>query len=325
MSKISLESLVSPILDEYKRFDSYYNSLFYCDSDVVNKLLSYLTVSRGKMIRPILILLISKCFGVVSDDIFHLASSVELLHQGSLIHDDVVDESQKRRGRPSANYMFGNKIAVLLGDFVVSRSLQEISVIDNAKSIQSLSRLIEGLSEGEIIQLNSLNNPDLSEDLYFDIISHKTANLFETSAELAALLSGASEQDIDSFREFGHLTGLCFQIMDDILDIQDNSQTGKPAGHDLLEGKITLPYIYALSNSNLDWSKHIKSIRSLSATSEQLSEVKEYTVSNGGIAYSIGKMEELRNKALSILPSLVSSDEFGSFKNYLEFITDRQK
>ena len=325
MSQITLQSLVSPVADEYRRLDIHYTSLFSCDNSVVNNLLSHIVCSRGKMIRPILVLLVSKCYGTVPSGIYHLSSAVELLHQGSLIHDDVVDESDKRRGFPSVNFMFGNKIAVLLGDFVVSRSLQEISRTDNIKSIECISRLIEGLSEGEIIQLDALNSSSLSEDLYFDIISRKTANLFETAAELSALLSGASEEDVAAFRRFGHLTGLCFQIMDDILDFHDEAETGKPAGNDLREGKFTLPSIYALGNSGLDWSGHIRAIRSLCATPEQIQEVTEYTVSNGGISYCKSRMNELRTEAMSVLPSSIPSGFVDYFRNYLEFITHRQK
>lgn len=325
MSQITLQSLVSPIADEYKKFDKYYTSLFASENNVVNNMLAHLIGSRGKMTRPILILLISKCYGLVPDEVYHLSSAVELLHQGSLIHDDVVDESDRRRGNPSVNNMFGNKIAVLLGDFVVSRSLQEISLTNNLKSIECLSRLIEGLSEGEIIQLNALNSPVLSEELYFDIISRKTANLFETAAELSALLSGASDEEVLQFRKFGHLSGLCFQIMDDILDYQDSAVTGKPAGNDLREGKFTLPSIHALASSDRDWSGYIKAIRSLTATPEQIQYVTDFTVSNGGISYSEARMEELKEEALALLPSCISHERLGYFRNYLEFITHRQK
>jgi octaprenyl-diphosphate synthase len=325
MSLITLQSLVSPIKEEYMRFDKHYTSLFTCENKVVNNLLAHLIDSRGKMIRPILILLISKCYGLVPDEVYHLSSAVELLHQGSLIHDDVVDESDSRRGNPSANSLFGNKIAVLLGDFVVSRSLQEISLTDNLRSIECLSRLIEGLSEGEIIQLNALSSPVLSEELYFDIISRKTANLFETSAELSAFLSGASDEDVLLFRKFGHLAGLCFQVMDDILDYQDGAVTGKPAGNDLREGKFTLPSIHALNNSDSDWTDTIKDIRSLSATPEQIRKVSDYTVFNGGISYSESRMEELREEAMSFVPSSVPGDWKVCFSDYLEFITHRQK
>lgn len=325
MYKITLQSLVSPVSDEYKRFNSYYTSLFSSENGVVNNFLSQLACSRGKMIRPILVLLISKCYGTVPVGIFHLSSAVELLHQGSLIHDDVVDESDKRRGYPSVNFMFGNKIAVLLGDFVVSRSLQEISLTNNLKSIECVSRLIEGLSEGEIIQLDALNSQSLSEELYFDIISRKTANLFETASELAALLSGASADDVASFRRFGHLAGLCFQIMDDILDFHDENDTGKPAGNDLREGKFTLPSIYALGHSDQDWGNHILAIRSLCATPQQIREVTEYAVSNGGITYCESRMKELKDEAMSVLPSSIPSGYLDFFRNYLEFITHRQK
>ena len=216
-------------------------------------------------------------------------------------------------------------MAVLLGDYIVSMALRQITATSNVKSVDALSTLIGTLSEGEITQLNALDNTTLSEDLYFDIISKKTAILFSSCTSLSALLSGASDADIEAFRQFGHVAGLCFQIMDDILDYHDSSETGKPSGNDLKEGKFTLPAIYALTHSDRDWSAHIKAIRSLEATPEQIREVTEYSVSNGGIEYSLAKMEELKKQAIQGLPAFISAELRGSFECYLELITNRVK
>ena len=275
--------------------------------------------------RPILVLLVAKSYGKVSDSTYHLASAVELLHQGSLIHDDVVDESDKRRGKKSANAVFDNKMAVLLGDYIVSMALRQIAATANIRSVDALSALIGTLSEGEITQLNALDNNTLSEELYFDIISKKTAILFSSCTSLSAILSGASSDEVDAFRQFGHVAGLCFQIMDDILDYHDSSETGKPSGNDLKEGKFTLPAIYSLTHSDRDWSAHIKAIRSLEATPTQIREVTEYSVSNGGIDYALKKMEEFKTQAIQGLPSFISADLRTAFTSYLELITNRSK
>ena len=319
------KEICSPIEVEFSEFSKRYSGLFSSANPGVDLLLKFLLERKGKLMRPILVLLVAKSCNHVNDDTYHLASAVELLHQGSLIHDDVVDESDKRRGKKSANAVFDNKMAVLLGDYIVSQALRQITATNNVKCVESLSTLIGTLSEGEIIQLNALDNTTLSEDLYFDIISKKTAVLFSTCTSLSALLSGASGQDIEAFRLFGHVAGLCFQIMDDILDYHDSDVTGKPSGNDLKEGKFTLPAIYALNHSDRDWSAHIKAIRSLDATPQQIREVTEYSVSNGGIDYAFAKMEELKRQALQGLPAFITPQLRSAFAAYLELITNRVK
>ena len=320
-----IKQICAPIEQEFEEFRNRYSKLFSSANPGVDLLLKFLLERKGKLMRPILVLLVAKCYGLVKDSTYHLASAVELLHQGSLIHDDVVDESDKRRGKKSANAVYDNKMAVLLGDFIVSMALIQITATANIKSVDALSTLIGTLSEGEITQLNALDNTTLSEDLYFDIISKKTAILFSSCTSLSALLNGASEAEIEGFRQFGHVAGLCFQIMDDILDYHDSSETGKPSGNDLKEGKFTLPAIYALTHSDRDWSAHIKAIRSLEATPQQISEVTEYSVSNGGIEYSLAKMEELKKQAIQGLPAFISPELRNSFECYLELITNRVK
>ena len=320
-----MNQICMPVTVEFDEFRSRYSSLFSCSNPAVDVLLKFLSRRNGKMMRPLLVLLVSKCYGQVPDSVFHLGAAVELLHQGSLIHDDVVDESEKRRGHRSANAAFDNRLAVLLGDYVVSMALQQITATADVRCVQHLSKLIGTLSEGEINQLNALDFDTLSEDVYFDIISKKTAILFSSCTELSAVLSGASGQETDGFRQFGHVAGLCFQIMDDILDYHSSDETGKPSGNDLKEGKFTLPAIYALNNSNRDWSAHIKAIRSLSATPDQIKEVTEYTLSNGGIDYAVRKMDELKKQAIQGLPASIPSDIRGALVSYLELITNRAK
>ncbi len=320
-----MNQICMPVTAEFDEFRSRYSSLFSCSNPAVDVLLKFLSRRNGKMMRPLLVLLVSKCYGQVPDSVYHLGAAVELLHQGSLIHDDVVDESEKRRGHRSANAAFDNRLAVLLGDYVVSMALQQITATADVRCVQHLSKLIGTLSEGEINQLNALDYDTLSEDVYFDIISKKTAILFSTCTELSAVLSGASGSDIEGFRHFGHVAGLCFQIMDDILDYHSSDETGKPSGNDMKEGKFTLPAIYALNNSDRDWSGHIKAIRSLSATPEQIKEVTEYTLSHGGIDYAVRKMDELKKQAIQGLPAFISCDLRTALESYLELITNRAK
>lgn len=320
-----MKQILLPIEAEFDEFKSRYSSLFLCSNPAVDVLLKFLLQRNGKMMRPVLVMLVAKCFGDISDSIYHLASAVELVHQGSLIHDDVVDESETRRGKSSANAAFDNRLAVLLGDYIVSKSLQEVVATQNLECVNAISTLIGTLSEGEITQLDVLNSSTLSEDAYFEIITGKTASLFSACTTLSAIISGATEDEIKAFRTYGNIAGLCFQIMDDILDYHDSKDTGKPSGNDLKEGKFTLPAIYALTHSDRDWSTHIKAIRSLSATSEQIREVTEYSVSNGGIDYAVRKMNELKDQAINALPASIPETLRTAFISYLELIVNRSK
>lgn len=315
-----------PIESEFNEFKSLYSSLFSSTNPAVDLLLRFLLQRNGKMMRPVLVLLVAKSLcNDIPAGIYHLASAVELVHQGSLIHDDVVDESETRRGKTSANAAFDNRLAVLLGDYIVSKSLQEVVATRNMDCVNAISALIGTLSEGEITQLDVLNSDTLSEDAYFDIITGKTASLFAACTTLSAILCGATPEQVESFRTYGTISGLCFQIMDDILDYHESKETGKPSGNDLKEGKFTLPAIYALNNSSRDWTKHIKAIRNLTATPQQIQEVTEYTLSNGGIDYAIQKMQELKTKALNALPTQMEETFRSAFTSYLELIINRSK
>ena len=317
--------IFKPIEAEFDEFKTKYSSLFSCPNPAVDLMLKFLLQRNGKMMRPVLVLLVAKCFGAIPDKIYHLASAVELVHQGSLIHDDVVDESDIRRGKSSVNATFDNRLAVLFGDFIVSKSLQEVVATQSIRCINDISTLIGTLSAGEITQLDVLKSDTLSEDTYFDIITGKTASLFTACTTLSAILCGATDDQVEAFRIYGNIAGLCFQIMDDILDYHDSKDTGKPSGNDLKEGKFTLPAIYALNHSDRDWSSHIKAIRSLSATPEQIREVTEYSVSNGGIDYAVRKMQELKDHAIKSLPANLPAPLRTAIISYLEVIVNRSK
>jgi octaprenyl-diphosphate synthase len=238
---------------------------------------------------------------------------------------DVIDESDKRRGKDSANAIYDNKLAVLLGDYVVSMGLKEITATGDVRSVDTISSLIGTLSEGEIIQLDALNLPNLSEDLYFDIITKKTAYLFAASSEMSAYLSGATLEEVEKMRRLGEIIGLCFQIKDDIFDYHKSTEIGKPFGNDLREGKFTLPAIYALTHSDRDWSIYVQDVRSLSATQDQIEEITNYTIANGGIEYAEAKMQELKKQAISLLPAHISNDLREAFIAYLDIIINRKK
>lgn len=317
--------IINPIKDEFAEFNAHYYSLFTSDVAVTNSFLEFLGSCRGKMMRPILILLSAKSFGPIPKGVYNVAAALELLHQGSLIHDDVVDDSDERRGRPSINAIFNNKMAVLLGDYVVAMALEQITKANHIKLITLMYDLIKNLSEGEILQLDSRNDKILSEEKYFNIISRKTAYLFSTSTKMSSLLCNASNDDIEALTRFGEIAGLCFQIKDDIFDYQHSTEIGKPFGNDLREGKFTLPAIYALTHSDRDWSDAIDLVKSCSASDDLISEITDFTIKNGGIQYAENKMKELKSQAISILPSRIPDNIRKALSCYLDLIIDRQK
>lgn len=319
------KSITEPIGSEMEKFKSYFVSLFDTDDADLAPLLDCLKSRNGKMLRPILALLIGKYYGFPSDRIYNVASSLELLHTASLIHDDVVDNSMLRRGNASFNAVFDNKMSILFGDYVVALSLQEMAKTGDSDNVSYMSQLSMMLSSGEIAQLNIRSSLDLSEESYFDIISRKTACLFSCAAHLAARVSGASDADIESFAEFGRLAGLCFQIRDDIFDYTASDNIGKPSGIDMKEGKITLPAIYAMKTSDSDWSDTIRDIRACVATDDQIRTLTEYSIANGGVEYAVTRMREIASQALGLLPEGMPDKLHTAFADYIELVIRRER
>lgn len=315
----------STINIELEEFRSRYSFLFKSCNPLLQELLSYVLRGNGKMMRPILVLLTARHFGQIPDNIYHVASAFELLHTGSLVHDDVVDNSSERRGNPSVKEVFNNKLAVLLGDYIVALSLEEAVKSGKIEIVSMLSRLAMNLSEGEIIQLNSRKDRRLSEELYFDIIKKKTAYLFSSCAKSAAIACNATPEETEAFGKFGFLSGVCFQIKDDIFDYFKSKEIGKPFGNDLREGKFTLPAIYALSTSDRDWQLKIEAVKSCVATEDDISEIIDYSITHGGVSYAEQKMYDFRNLALSSLPFSIDQDLRGTFESYIDLIIDRSK
>lgn len=317
------KSVVEPVESELSEFKRHFHGLFVTNDSFVRPLLDMLSRKEGKMLRPLLVLLTGKYFGFPTTRLYNLASSLELLHTSSLIHDDIVDNSMLRRGEPSVNAVYDNKIAVLLGDYVVAMSLSEMYATGVVRNFGFFSELSRTLSSGEITQLFIRSAEDLSEESYLDIITRKTACLFSCCARLASITCGASDELSDQFASFGKYAGICFQIKDDIFDYFDSPETGKPSGNDLSEGKITLPAIYAIRNSSDDWSQMVRDIRSCTATPDQLRTVAAFTVENGGIEYAEDCMMQYKEKALACLPSDMPSGLRKAFESYLLLIVNR--
>ena len=254
-----LEKIISPIQTDLESVNNVIRKSLSSDIPIINQISSHIISSGGKRMRPILHLLMSGMSGEINEVNHKIAAIIEFIHTATLLHDDVVDQSEKRRNIKTANALFGNAASVLVGDFIYSRSFQMMVGIDNMKIMKILSDTTNAISEGEVLQLLNNHNPDISEDQYFKVIQFKTAKLFEACGSLAGISNDNSPEIIDSYSKLGLHFGIIFQLVDDILDYSgDSSQIGKNLGNDLNEGKVTLPLIYAMNGSNEQQCKIIK-------------------------------------------------------------------
>ena len=244
-----LENIISPIKIHLESVNNVIKKSLSSDIPIINQISSHIISSGGKRMRPILHLLISGMSGEINEANHKIAAIIEFIHTATLLHDDVVDQSAKRRNIKTANVLFGNAASILVGDFIYSRSFQMMVEIDNMKIMNILSSTTNAISEGEVLQLLNSHNPDISEEQYFKVVQFKTAKLFEACGSLAGISNNNSAETIDSYSKLGLHFGVIFQLIDDILDYSgDASQIGKNIGDDLSEGKVTLPLIYAMKN-----------------------------------------------------------------------------
>lgn len=320
-----LSSLRQPVEQELARYKDLFDSALAHDDDFLGQALSYVRQRKGKMMRPILVLLMAKEVGEVSVNSLRSAVTLELLHTASLVHDDVVDESGERRGQRSVNAVYDNKVAVLVGDYLLSTSLLQAAQTNNIRVVEIISRLGGTLSEGEVAQLANIRREEITEEAYFHIIHNKTAALFAACAELGAISAGGTEEYVENARKFGEIIGLCFQIRDDIFDYYDDASIGKPTGNDMMEGKLTLPAIYAIKQStNEDVHRWAKNVKAGCATAEEIANLVEYTKQNGGIEYAEKRMKALHNEALSLLDKHWHNEEIkAALKDYIDFVVER--
>lgn len=319
-----LTAIRRPVEQELTAYKELFDAALAHEDDFLGQALDYVRRRQGKMMRPLLVVLMAKELGEVSVNSLRSAVTLELLHTASLVHDDVVDESGERRGQRSVNAVYDNKVAVLVGDYLLSTSLLQAAQTNNIHVVEIISRLGGTLSEGEVYQLANIRKERISEEAYFHIIHHKTAALFAACAELGAISAGGDADYVARAKRFGELVGLCFQIRDDIFDYFEDSKIGKPTGNDMLEGKLTLPAIYAIQHADNERVTQLAArVKSGEASAAEIAELVDYTKSHGGIEYAERRMRELHNEALQLLDMWQNAEVREALRGYIDFVVDR--
>lgn len=320
-----LSIIKHPIEAELADFVSLFNQSLSHEDGLLGSALEHIRKRAGKRMRPILILLMARNFGQITDVTQNAAVGLELLHTASLVHDDVVDESEERRGQASVNATYDNKVAVLVGDYILSTALLCVARTHSEQIVTYLAELGRTLSDGEILQLSNIGRKDISEDVYYDVIKQKTAALFEACAGIGALSSGASEEDVMAAKQFGQNLGIIFQIRDDIFDYYDSKEIGKPTGNDMAEGKLTLPVIHAVNNGGDEDMKRLAlKVKDHSVTAEEIASLVDYTKRMGGIEYAEKRMWEFHAEAQRFLDEWVGQQEIKeALQAYLDFVIKR--
>lgn len=321
-----LSLIKQPIEEDLVDFIDLFNKSLMHTDGLLSQALDHIRQRSGKRMRPMLILLMARNFGNVSHVTQHSAVGLELLHTASLVHDDVVDESGERRGQASVNATYNNKVAVLVGDYILSTALLHVSYSHSEEIVRYLAELGRTLSNGEILQLNSISNAEISEEVYYQVIKQKTAALFEACAGIGAMSAKASELQVEEAKRFGQNLGIIFQIRDDIFDYYDSKEIGKPTGNDMAEGKLTLPVIYALkSTGDEDMMKLAHKVKSREITSDEIAQLVDFTKANGGIEYADKCMWDFHAEAMNFLDNFVDDKNvYGALKAYLDFVIERK-
>jgi octaprenyl-diphosphate synthase len=318
-----IETIKQPVIAEYQRFnDDFFNSLS-SSTLKLQSAIEKIMQSTGKRIRPLLVLLSAKTCGRITDHTINSAVLLELLHTASLVHDDVIDETKERRGLPSLNVFFDNRISVLVGDFLLSSALIRSVQTGNIRIMSIVSEVGRALAEGEIRQLEVAEEVILDEKSYLQVIKNKTAMLLSACAEIGAISAGATDEQINYCHLFGEYLGYCFQIKDDVFDYFTDQQIGKPTGNDIIEGKVSLPLLYALhNNDNRFYYRQI--IEKKDFTSQNIKDLIAFAKASGGIEYSMLQMKNYYDKAVEIINKLPDSESRSSLLLLADYVVNRK-
>lgn len=322
---VRLEEIQKPIKEELNLFEKHFKASMKSHVPLLDKITYYIVKRKGKQVRPMFVFLSAGICGAITEHTYTGASMVELLHTATLVHDDVVDDSFERRGFFSINALWKNKIAVLVGDFLLSRGL--LLAVQNKQfhMLELLSDSVKEMSEGELLQIEKARRLDIREDIYFEIIRQKTASLIAAACGVGAASSGTDAEVIAKMKLFGEKIGIAFQIKDDLFDY-GTADIGKPLGIDIKEKKLTLPLIWALENAPGDQKRRIMYlIKNKNEDAKSVAEVIQFVLQSGGMEYATSVMNTYREEAFAILDSFPESPSLQSMRDLIQFVTDRKK
>lgn len=323
---VSLDIIRAPIKHELDKFEDYFRSTIQSDIPLLSTIINYILRRKGKYMRPMFVFLAAKMNGDFNETTYMAASSVELLHTATLIHDDVVDESYERRGSFSINALWKNKLAVLVGDYILGKGLLLNINNENYEFLKLISRSVKDMSEGEILQMRKSLKPDLNYDTYFEIIRKKTASLIATSLAIGAASVTKNKEIIERMFEIGIDVGIAFQIKDDIFDYQAKGILGKPTGNDLRERKITLPLLHALSNTPEKERRHIlQEVRRRNKTSAKIQELATFVTEKEGLVAATEQMNRYRDQAILKIMEFPETPARDSLVELVNYVTTREK
>lgn len=322
---MTVQEILAPIENEMKLFEVRFHESMKSKVPLLDKITHYIIRRKGKQMRPMFLFLTAKMLGEINEKTYQSASLVELLHTATLVHDDVVDDANERRGFFSVNALWKNKIAVLVGDYMLSRVLLHSLENDNVRALQIVARAVREMSEGELLQIEKARKLDITEEVYFDVIRQKTASLIATVCESAAA-SVDREDMADRMRRFGELVGLAFQVKDDIFDYGTPGNIGKPTGNDIRERKMTLPLIYALQHSDKATRKELMNIvKNHNEEKKYVQRAIQLVIAGGGIEYAHKRMIELKTEALDLLTDIPDSESKRALIGLVEYTVTRDK
>lgn len=320
-----IKQIRRPIAEDMEKYKLLFDSYLQHSDPLLHEVFLNISSRKGKMMRPMLTLLVIRLLGgVIDDKAMHTAATFEYFHTASLVHDDIVDESEQRRGVKSIHCSYGNKVAVLVGDYLLANGLLCASKVDSPRLVGIVSKAAQALASGEILQLSNVSNQSIDENVYYDIINRKTAALFSACSEAGALCASTDENVIQNMSLFGHYVGMCFQIRDDIFDYDTSADIGKPTGNDMKEGKLTLPLIYALNHSNDEYMQKLAhKVKSGEISDDEIDELVSFTRSNGGIEYAEHVMKTFADKAKDVLSSYPDGEIKSSLMMYVDYVIKR--
>ena len=322
----TIKEIKKPIQQEMLLFEKKFKDSLNSKVPLLDKILHYIVKRKGKQMRPMFVFLSGKLFGEINESSFRAASLIELLHTATLVHDDVIDDANMRRGFFSINALWKNKIAVLVGDYLLSKGL--IMSLENEEYdlLQIVSKAVKEMSEGELLQIEKARKLDIEEDVYFEIIRQKTATLIAACCACGAVTAKQDKKTVERMRKFGELIGIAFQMKDDLFDYYNEDVIGKPTGIDIKEQKMTLPLIYTLRNCDRKQKKFIvQTVKNHNTNSNRVSKVLEIVKKSGGINYTVEKMKSYQAEALSLLKTFDDNESRKSLELLVNFVIERKK